>query len=156
MAPRSSVLAWKSHGQRSYSTWGHKRVGCDLVTERVIESVSNRCLPNKLCDYVDVSLPDLIAYYVIYAMLSWQKLSNRCKMPLCTSLCNDPCNYVSKRHVKHLTSNNKKGFFQFSRESFWFESQDGAHYLRYKRQAVQIHCPATSGPWQTTSSINAL
>ena len=65
MAPRSSVLAWKSHGQRSYSTWGHKRVGCDLVTERVIESVSNRCLPNKLCDYVDVSLPDLIAYYVI-------------------------------------------------------------------------------------------
>jgi len=54
----------------TYSTWGHKRVGHDLVTEHIIESVSNRCLPNKLCEYMDVSLLDLIVYYVIYAMLS--------------------------------------------------------------------------------------
>ena len=35
MATHSSILAWKSHGQRSlaiYSPWGH-RVGRDRVTE---------------------------------------------------------------------------------------------------------------------------
>ena len=69
-SPCSSILAWKSHRQRSNSIWGHKRVGRDLVTAHIIESASNRCLPNKLCDYMDVSLLDLIAYYVIYAMLS--------------------------------------------------------------------------------------
>ena len=61
-------LPGKSHGQRSYSTWGHKRVGRDLVTEHVTESVSNRCLPNKVCDYMDVSLPDVIVYHVMYAI----------------------------------------------------------------------------------------
>ena len=33
----SSILAWKSHGQRSlagYSPWGRKRVGHDLVTKQ--------------------------------------------------------------------------------------------------------------------------
>ena len=37
MVTHSSVLAWKSHGQRSlgggYSPWGLKRVGHDLVTK---------------------------------------------------------------------------------------------------------------------------
>ena len=37
MATHSSILAWKSHGQRSlagYSPWGHKRVRHNLVTEQ--------------------------------------------------------------------------------------------------------------------------
>jgi len=37
MATHSSIIAWKSHGQRSlvgYSPWGHKRVGHDLVTKQ--------------------------------------------------------------------------------------------------------------------------
>ena len=36
MAIRSSILAWKSHGQRSlagYSPWGHERVKYDLATK---------------------------------------------------------------------------------------------------------------------------
>ena len=36
MATHSSILAGKSHGQKSlagYSPWGHKRVGHDLVTK---------------------------------------------------------------------------------------------------------------------------
>ena len=37
MATHSSILAWKSHGQRSlvgYSPWGHKRVGHDLAMKQ--------------------------------------------------------------------------------------------------------------------------
>ena len=37
MTTHSSVLAWKSHGQRSlagYSPWGHKRVKHNLLTEQ--------------------------------------------------------------------------------------------------------------------------
>ena len=37
MATHSSILAWKTHGQRSllgYSPWGHKRVGHDLATKQ--------------------------------------------------------------------------------------------------------------------------
>ena len=37
MATHSSILAWKSHGQRSqvgYSPWGHKRVKHDLATKQ--------------------------------------------------------------------------------------------------------------------------
>ena len=37
MATHSSILAWKSHGQRSLvgnSPWGHKRVGHDLATKQ--------------------------------------------------------------------------------------------------------------------------
>ena len=37
MATHSSILAWKSHGQRSlagYGPWGHKRVGYDLVAKQ--------------------------------------------------------------------------------------------------------------------------
>ena len=36
MATHSSNLAGKSHGQKSlesYSSWGHKRVRCDLVAK---------------------------------------------------------------------------------------------------------------------------
>ena len=37
MATHSSILAWKSHGQRSlagYSSWDCKRVGHDLMTKQ--------------------------------------------------------------------------------------------------------------------------
>ena len=37
MATHSSILAWKSPGQRSlldYSPWGHKRVGHDSMTKQ--------------------------------------------------------------------------------------------------------------------------
>ena len=37
MATHSSILAWKSHGQRSlvgYRPWGRKRIGHDLVTKQ--------------------------------------------------------------------------------------------------------------------------
>ena len=37
MTTHSSILAGKSHGQRSpagYNQWGHKRVGRDLETEQ--------------------------------------------------------------------------------------------------------------------------
>ena len=37
MATHSSILAWKSHGQRSLvgnSPWGHKRAGHDLATKQ--------------------------------------------------------------------------------------------------------------------------
>ena len=37
MAPHSSILAGKSHGQRSlvgYSPWGHKRVGYALASKQ--------------------------------------------------------------------------------------------------------------------------
>ena len=37
LATHSSLLAGKSHGQRSladYSPWGHKRVGHDLATKQ--------------------------------------------------------------------------------------------------------------------------
>ena len=37
MTTHASILAWKSHGQRSlvgYSPWGRKRIGHDLVTKQ--------------------------------------------------------------------------------------------------------------------------
>ena len=40
MATRSSILARKSHGQRSlaeYSPWGYKRAGHDLATEHTCQ-----------------------------------------------------------------------------------------------------------------------
>ena len=48
MATHCSILAWKSHGQRSlvgYTRWGHKRVGYNLVTKNKIKPIFN--LPHK-------------------------------------------------------------------------------------------------------------
>ena len=40
MATQSYILAWRIHGQRSLagSTWDHKRIGHDLVTEQQVLS----------------------------------------------------------------------------------------------------------------------
>ena len=47
-ATHSSILAWKSQGQRSlvgYSPWDHKRVGHDLATEHAVRLHAVRLCP---------------------------------------------------------------------------------------------------------------
>ena len=51
MATHSSILAWKSHAQRSlasYSPWGHNRVEHKLVTKQLHQKV-------KIVTYFNIS-----------------------------------------------------------------------------------------------------
>ena len=50
LATHSSILAWKSHGQKSlvgYSSWGCKRVGHDLAT-KTTDIINTKCFYNLL------------------------------------------------------------------------------------------------------------
>ena len=58
MATQSSILAWKSHGQRSlagYSPWDHKRVRHNLETKQ------------KIHFYMLISYLAILLYFPIYS-----------------------------------------------------------------------------------------
>ena len=60
MTAHSSILAWRSHGQRclvAYNPWGRKRVGHDLATEHqdVLSQdieYSSLCYTRPCCFYI--------------------------------------------------------------------------------------------------------
>ena len=51
VATQSSILAWKTHGQRcllGYSQWGHKRIGHDLATKQKQQITSQVIFQKKM------------------------------------------------------------------------------------------------------------
>ena len=76
MATHSSILAWKSHGQRNlvgYSPWGHKE--SDTAAAAAAPATSLQSCPT-LCDPIDSSPPGSPVPGIVQARtLEWVAIS---------------------------------------------------------------------------------